>query len=338
MIGPPALPVYEQPICPGDGYLWTPGYWAYDDSVSDYYWVDGAWVMAPEEGFLWTPGYWGWRDGGFFFNDGYWGPEVGFYGGINYGFGYFGEGYGGGRWDGGHFFYNRSVNNVDITRNRNVYNTTIENRNDNRVSFNGGPGGISVRATSQQEAVISQRHLPPVAAQAEHRQAARANPELRATVNHGKPSAGTTTLPVGYNDHPMAAPQRATDPSRSPVTSAPSQPRAEAPAMHSDNAQPRAVVHPNDLPPFVRAAPSNSGNAKADQKYQQQQDKLIAKQTQERQNLQQKQESQRRPNADPAQSQQLDQRHSQQTQQLEQKHQGQQQSLQARQPQEKPKK
>jgi hypothetical protein len=27
-IGPPALPVYEQPLCPGDGYLWTPGYWA----------------------------------------------------------------------------------------------------------------------------------------------------------------------------------------------------------------------------------------------------------------------------------------------------------------------
>jgi hypothetical protein len=26
--GPPALPVYEQPICPGDGYIGTPGYWA----------------------------------------------------------------------------------------------------------------------------------------------------------------------------------------------------------------------------------------------------------------------------------------------------------------------
>jgi hypothetical protein len=25
--GPPAIPVYEQPLCPGDGYLWTPGYW-----------------------------------------------------------------------------------------------------------------------------------------------------------------------------------------------------------------------------------------------------------------------------------------------------------------------
>lgn len=28
-IAPPPLPVYEQPLCPGDGYIWTPGYWAY---------------------------------------------------------------------------------------------------------------------------------------------------------------------------------------------------------------------------------------------------------------------------------------------------------------------
>src|SRR5580704_15237893 len=59
-VGPPALPVYEQPVCPGDGYLWTPGYWYWDDDVSDYYWVPGTWVMAPEVGFLWTPGWWGW--------------------------------------------------------------------------------------------------------------------------------------------------------------------------------------------------------------------------------------------------------------------------------------
>jgi hypothetical protein len=24
--GPPALPVYEQPPCPDEGYIWTPGY------------------------------------------------------------------------------------------------------------------------------------------------------------------------------------------------------------------------------------------------------------------------------------------------------------------------
>ena len=43
-IAPPELPVYEQPICPGDGYIWTPGYWAWD---GEYYWVPGTWVMAP---------------------------------------------------------------------------------------------------------------------------------------------------------------------------------------------------------------------------------------------------------------------------------------------------
>jgi hypothetical protein len=40
--GPPALPVYDQPLCPGDGYLWTPGYWAWDDDGGDYYWVPGT--------------------------------------------------------------------------------------------------------------------------------------------------------------------------------------------------------------------------------------------------------------------------------------------------------
>jgi len=67
--GPPELPVYEQPICPSEGYLWVPGYWAYGDD--DYYWVPGTWVEAPEVGYLWTPGYWGWRDNGYYFNDGY---------------------------------------------------------------------------------------------------------------------------------------------------------------------------------------------------------------------------------------------------------------------------
>jgi hypothetical protein len=35
--GPPALPIYEQPPCPEEGYLWTPGYWAYDYDDADYY-------------------------------------------------------------------------------------------------------------------------------------------------------------------------------------------------------------------------------------------------------------------------------------------------------------
>src|SRR5580698_6967716 len=97
-IAPPPLPVYDQPLCPGDGYIWTPGYWAYDDG-DGYFWVPGTWIEPPQVGFLWTPGYWGWGGNAFLFHEGYWGPQVGFYGGINYGFGYGGFGYEGGRWE-----------------------------------------------------------------------------------------------------------------------------------------------------------------------------------------------------------------------------------------------
>ena len=326
-IGPPALPTYDQPLCPGDGYLWTPGYWAYDDSISDYYWVPGTWVMAPEEGYLWTPGYWGWGEGGYAFNEGYWGPTVGFYGGINYGFGYFGEGYGGGRWNNGHFFYNRSVNNVDIVNIHNVYNEKIEYNNENRVSYNGGRGGIEVRPNSQQEAAASERHIPAVAAQTEHMQAARANPQQRAAVNHGNPAIAASAKPGDFSEEHGAVHAKET---------------AEPPRIATNGAttETRPVVHPNDLPPIARPAPVNSGNANADKKYEQQQDKLIAKQTQDRQNLQRKQDAEHqqltRRNASDARTQQVEQKHQQQTQQLSQKHTAQQQSLQARQPQPRP--
>ncbi len=81
-IAPPLIPVYEQPLAPGYGYIWTPGYWAWGDN--GYYWVDGAWVYPPYVDALWTPGYWGWGDGGYFWNAGYWGRSIGYYGGINY--------------------------------------------------------------------------------------------------------------------------------------------------------------------------------------------------------------------------------------------------------------
>src|SRR5271167_539367 len=195
-VAPPELPTYEQPMCPGDGYIWTPGYWAWD---GDYYWVPGTWVLAPEPGYLWTPGYWGWGGNGYFFNEGYWGLSVGFYGGINYGFGYYGHGYDGGRWENGHFFYNTSVNRVDSNAIRNVYNTKV-NENASRVSYNGGTGGINARATSEEEAAARGRHVPPVAAQTQHIQAARSDEQLRASVNHGKPPIAATPRPAALNE------------------------------------------------------------------------------------------------------------------------------------------
>src|SRR5690349_18485825 len=64
---PPELPVYEQPLLPGEGYIWTPGYWAYAGDDDGYYWVPGTWVMAPEPGLLWTPAYWSWGGNGYVF-------------------------------------------------------------------------------------------------------------------------------------------------------------------------------------------------------------------------------------------------------------------------------
>ncbi|MGD0181815.1 MAG: YXWGXW repeat-containing protein, partial [Terriglobales bacterium] len=192
--GPPALPVYEQPPVPAQGYLWTPGYWASGDN--GYFFVPGTWVMAPQPGFLWTPGYWGWNGGGFAFNEGYWGEHVGFYGGINYGFGYGGQGYEGGRWNNGQFEYNTAVNNVNVTNIHNTYNTTvINNTTVNRVSYNGGEGGMTARPTAQDEAAAHEKHVGPVAAQTQQVAAARSNPEQRASVNHGKPPIAATSKP-----------------------------------------------------------------------------------------------------------------------------------------------
>src|SRR6516162_9571612 len=96
-VAPPELPVYEQPVCPEDGLMWVPGYWAWEQD-SGYYWVPGEWVPAPYVGAMWTPPWWAWENGRYLFHQGYWGDDVGYYGGINYGYGYMGVGYVGGEW------------------------------------------------------------------------------------------------------------------------------------------------------------------------------------------------------------------------------------------------
>jgi hypothetical protein len=335
--GPPPLPVYEQPLCPSEGYIWTPGYWAYDYDIDDYYWVPGTWVLAPEIGFLWTPGYWGWGGDRFIFYEGYWGPRVGFYGGINYGFGYFGEGYEGGRWDHDHFFYNRSVNNINITEVHNVYNTTVINNNVNRVSYNGGNGGIDRRPRPEEEAAARERHIAPVADQTRHMQEARSNPQQRASVNMGRPAIAATPRPGSFRDRGVVAAREAGGPYSPPANRGGNQPRPEnRPANNNVPRPPSTPIHPRDLPPMARPGSPSTGDPKRDQKYQQQQEKTFAKQQQERDRLQQKQEQEHQrlaqQNANEARRQQVEQRHQQQTQQLQQRHEQQQQKLQQKQP------
>ena len=319
--GPPAIPVYEQPICPGEGYIWTPGYWAWDGD--DYYWVPGTWVLAPEIGFLWTPGYWGWGGGGYFWHEGYWGPHVGFYGGINYGYGYWGHGYEGGRWDHDRFYYNTYVNHVNETIIHNTYNTRIENVSENRVSYNGGNGGINVRPSGEEESYGRERHVGPIAAQNQHIQQARSNPELRASANHGRPPIAATSRPGDF--HGGAVPAReAGAPYKAPDHA------ANVNANRPPNARTNNYDHAAEIQSHQYEATS-TGNPATDKKYQQQQDKLAAEQNQEHQRLQQQQEKEHQQiaqkNASDAQKQQMEQRHTQQTQQLEQKHAAQEQKM-----------
>lgn len=186
---PPPLPVYIQPPCPADGYIWTPGYWAY--GPGGYYWVAGMWVRPPHPGFLWTPAYWGFADGVYGFHAGYWGPHIGFYGGINYGCGYNGSGYVGGRWEGSRFLYNTAVTNVNTTVVHNTYinNTVINNsREVNHNSFN-GPGGVTARPNRQELLAMNERHQPATSEQANHQQIMSRDRSQLASVNHGRPSS-----------------------------------------------------------------------------------------------------------------------------------------------------
>lgn len=216
-IAPPPLPVYEQPPIPGDGYLWTPGYWAWDDEGSDYYWVPGTWIMAPYYGALWTPGYWGWRDDDdrYEWHGGYWGTHIGYYGGVNYGFGYTGYGYYGGHWDNGGFAYNRTVNNVYNGRVTNYYNAAVVNNvNTTRVSYNGGRGGIALQPTRAEASIAAMPHTGPTPVQLQHERIALTVPDLRASANRGVPHIAATPQPARF-DLPnvvAAQPQRPTSP------------------------------------------------------------------------------------------------------------------------------
>ncbi len=196
---PPPLLVYQQPMCPGPGMIWTPGYWAY--GPYGYYWVPGAWVPAPFVGALWTPGYWGWNGGFYYWHPGYWGYNVGYYGGINYGFGYFGIGFVGGRWHDRDFEYNTAVWRVDPRYVRHTY----YDHNDwdrhyvdrgSRVAFNGGPGGIRHAPDRQELAFEHEQRFERTAFQEQHVQSAMRDRNAYFDQNHGRPNRIVSERPL----------------------------------------------------------------------------------------------------------------------------------------------
>jgi len=253
--GPPALPVYVQPPCPAPNEIWTPGYWAW--GPYGYYWVPGTWVVAPAVGYLWTPGYWGFAGGAYGWHPGYWGRHIGFYGGINYGFGYFGHGYAGGGWYGNRFRYNTAVTNVNTTIVRNVYvdKTVVNNYyNTRNVSYNGGPHGVRALPTAAGRVALQERHVPMTELQREHFTAAANDRSLRASVNGGRPATLAVARPLTRAT--LAEPRRpayhaATVHARAPLAGTSDFPRVSRTVHNEGFARPTRLAQPH---PAVRHA------------------------------------------------------------------------------------
>jgi hypothetical protein len=209
---PPPLIVYQQPYVPGPDYIWTPGYWEWGDA--GYFWVPGAWVLPPEPGLLWTPGYWDNEGDEYGWHPGYWANNVGYYGGINYGFGYFGNGYVGGRWQGGHFRYNTAVTRVNTQVVHNVYvdrQVVISTTKTNRVSYHGGKGGIAVPPPTSRSTMAASRR-PMTETQRAHVTVAGGDRNQAAAVTHGHPKQLAVAHPFNSHSRPTTyAPVRPQD-------------------------------------------------------------------------------------------------------------------------------
>ncbi|HEY4326708.1 MAG TPA: YXWGXW repeat-containing protein [Mucilaginibacter sp.] len=184
---PPSLPDYEQPECPQEGYLWQPGYWAYSLAGNDYYWVPGVWIAPPTVGLLWTPPYWGFVGGFYVFHRGYWGHSIGFYGGIDYGYGYGGVGFVGGEWREGHFRYNTAIVRVNVGF-HNVYvdRTVYHERSVTHYSFN-GRGGYMARPNTYEMAAVREHHIMATHEQIRNQRIAREDRTQFASHSEGRP-------------------------------------------------------------------------------------------------------------------------------------------------------
>ncbi len=143
-------------------------------------------------------------------------PYMGYYGGINYGYGYFGRGYEGGYWRGGRFQYNANVNVVHIT-NVNVYRHPINVSRGPRVSYN-GPGGVRQRPAPAEIAAMRGTRVAPMNTQVQLQRSASQDKGQFANVNRGRPAAAVAPRPVQSDPHPPKAlpPARIQQPRPSP--------------------------------------------------------------------------------------------------------------------------
>jgi hypothetical protein len=162
---------------------------------------------------------------------------------------------------------------VNVTIVHNTYNQTVVNNVTvvNRVSFNGGAGGISAVPSAQERMAAQEQHVPPTPAQRQHVQQAASNPALSAKANGGRPAiaatarAGAFSGPgvVGARGAPASAPQRPAVANANDAHAGPGGRGGAAngahPAPYSANAHPQPA-NANRKPPVNGKPPASKPN------------------------------------------------------------------------------
>jgi len=144
------------------------------------------------------------------FHPGYWGPQVGYYGGVNYGFGYLGVGFVGGEWRDHDFYYNRAAWRVDDRRIHDYYEDRRDwdrhwVERDSRTSYSGGPGGIRHDPDQRERMAMRDQHIERTSYQEQHQREAMNNRNAYARFNGGRPANVVANRPLQAEPHP--APQ-----------------------------------------------------------------------------------------------------------------------------------
>ena len=148
----------------------------------------------------------------------------------------------------------------------NVYNYSVPNNRGNRVSYNGGPGGINARPTPQELAVVHDPRTPPVAAQVQHAREASTNRAQFASASGGQPAALVAARPLATPyKAPAARPPASAMKMAAPQPEAARAPQPEArPVPESRPAAPQARRPQEALPQVAAPRPAAQARPRAD--------------------------------------------------------------------------
>ena len=175
----------------------------------------------------------------------------------------------------------------------NVYNTRVNESARNRVSFNGGNGGINARATAQEEAAAHERHISPVAHQIQHDWTARNNSQQRFSANHGTPPVVVTPRP-SLAVHPKDLPpiERADSPKtgNSKLDQQYQKQQETLIVRQNQDRQTLQQKQDNDRQQLAKQKAAEARTQQVDQRHQGQTQQLYQRHTQQMQQIQQRQQ------------------------------------------------